>query len=317
MKWQASAPSNIALIKYMGKLPDSGNRPSNPSLSYTVDHLRSYVELEHLQGATAHNWQPLPGYPELKLSETGLKKFTDHLDRVGQIYESPFKFRIRSANDFPSDCGLASSASSFAALTRVAVQAFSQLTGRPALTVSEQAKLSRAGSGSSCRSFFAPFALWQDEGAEEIDVGISKLLHQAIVVGAEKKPVTTSQAHLRVTSSSLFVGRPQRAEQRLNDLVKALRAGDWRAAYAITWAEFWDMHALFETAAEPFGYMSDGSLKVLQVVREYWQEHGDGPLVTMDAGSNVHLFYRLQQEAAASMMRERLGKHFSVLEAKA
>ena len=44
-KWVASAPSNIALIKYMGKTDEQDNRPTNRSLSYTLNHLRTTVEL--------------------------------------------------------------------------------------------------------------------------------------------------------------------------------------------------------------------------------------------------------------------------------
>jgi diphosphomevalonate decarboxylase len=120
-------------------------------------------------------------------------------------------------------------------------------------------------------------------------------LHQVVVVDQQRKEVSSSVAHQRVSSSLLFVGRPTRAEQRLDELVAALRASDWRQAFEVTWAEFWDMHALFETSRPPFGYMSERSFEVLQGVRDFWRRHQDGPLVTMDAGPNVHLLYRADQ----------------------
>ena len=46
--WFAEAPSNIALIKYMGK--DTGNIPSNSSLSFTLDKLISRVEISEIDG---------------------------------------------------------------------------------------------------------------------------------------------------------------------------------------------------------------------------------------------------------------------------
>ena len=49
------------------------------------------------------------------------------------------------------------------------------------------------------------------------------------------------------------------------------------------------MHALFETSLPSFGYMTAESVEVLHKVREYWRKHDSGPLVTMDAGANVHL----------------------------
>ena len=57
---EASAPSNIALIKYMGKTSESGNWPTNASLSYTLEHLRSFVVLEP-EGGEQDQWKPLAG----------------------------------------------------------------------------------------------------------------------------------------------------------------------------------------------------------------------------------------------------------------
>jgi diphosphomevalonate decarboxylase len=36
-------------------------------------------------------------------------------------------------------------------------------------------------------------------------------------------------------------------------------------------------------------------MKALEMLHKIWDEKGDGPLVTMDAGSNVHLLYREDQ----------------------
>src|SRR5665213_2279689 len=117
MKVEASAPSNIALIKYMGKTAKFGNLPANASLSYTLPHLRSFVTLEPREGLGGNLWQPLKGLPELALSPAGQSKFLAHFDRLKVKWNIPGNFIIASANNFPADCGLASSASSFAALT--------------------------------------------------------------------------------------------------------------------------------------------------------------------------------------------------------
>ncbi len=44
--WKASAPSNIALIKYMGKESGARNQAVNPSLSMTLADFRTTVEIE-------------------------------------------------------------------------------------------------------------------------------------------------------------------------------------------------------------------------------------------------------------------------------
>lgn len=295
MKVEASAPSNIALIKYMGKSSTSGNLPANASISYTLEHLRSFVTLEE---APQDSWAPLAGFSELKMSDTGRQKFLAHFARLKELWGVQGGYLIRSANNFPADCGIASSASSFAALTLASHELAMRRGLIQTLSAGELSRLSRLGSGSSCRSFFTPWALWRSEGAEPVTLNM-KLQHAVVLVGEEKKAVSSSEAHLRVTSSLLYRGRTQRAEDRLRALTSALQSGSWKDAFEICWSEFWDMHVLFETSQPSFGYMNANSLQVLNQMRQIWREEGDGPLVTMDAGPNVHLLLRNEQIARA------------------
>ena len=46
MLFEAHAPANLAFIKYMGKACDIKNIPINPSLSWTLNHFVSTVQLE-------------------------------------------------------------------------------------------------------------------------------------------------------------------------------------------------------------------------------------------------------------------------------
>lgn len=315
MKLRVSAPSNIALIKYMGKTDTQANRPANRSLSWTLGALRTTVEIEADANLTMDVWEPLDGMgPRLELSEKGKQKFLKHVERVRQVTGVKGFFHIRSANNFPSDCGIASSASSFAALTMAVIQISEKLDAKyRAPSLSEQAALSRQGSGSSCRSFFAPWSLWDQEGARGLELPVAKLIHQVVVLNAAKKEVSSSEAHQRCTTSLLFQGRVVRAEQRLESLIKAFREGSWRMAMEITWAEFWDMHALFETSQPAFGYFHPDSFRVLAKVRDFWQAHEDGPLATMDAGANVHLLWRVDQKVAAEQFGNQLAEFARVL----
>ena len=310
MRWEASAPSNIALIKYMGKRnfstssadPANVNVAVNPSLSWTLDHLRSFVQLELLSAdeKQSDSWQSHPQWP-LEMSELGQQKYLAHLQRVKKIFSAEdYFFKIRSGNNFPADCGIASSASSFAALTLVAAQALSQLTKKPLPAPEILADLSRQGSGSSCRSFFSGFVVWEERGVRQLPTA-TKLYHQVVIVSGDKKQVSSSQAHQRVQSSLLMKQREERVQLRFTSLCEQLLSStaDWKKLYELTWSEFWDMHALFETSEPAFGYMTSKSLEILTNVREYWQQKQDGPLVTMDAGPNVHLLWRQDQKSMA------------------
>ncbi len=310
MSWQASAPSNIALIKYMGKIDSKNNVPSNSSVSYTLENLLTTVQLEKHSG---HEdlWRPLEA--GFELSARGQEKYLRFFSKLKAQFEIHDHFLVKSHNNFPSDCGIASSASSFAALTKAAATCFTELSGRPSWSNEKLAELSRQGSGSSCRSFFAPWSLWDEQGARGVNFPWENLLHMVVVVEANTKKVSSSEAHLRVTSSLLFLDRPMRAEKRLAALRMALEDKKWDLCFEIMWSEFWDMHALFETSQPSFSYMTPQSLEVLGWVRQTWDKSGDGPLVTMDAGPNVHLFFRPEQLAQAQSGFEFLKSRFEVL----
>lgn len=299
LPFAAEAPANIALIKYMGKA-GLGNRPHNPSLSYTLDHLKTRVELTPYDGST-DRWEPLniPGF-NVALSEQGQARFLNHLQFLKNEWGINQTFLVRSGNDFPADCGLASSASSFAALTRATRQAaieFGKEGLAEDLKAHDLARLSQKGSGSSCRSFFSPWALWDDEGARAVELPSFPMLHAVVILDSGKKMVSSSEAHRRVMTSLLMTGRKERAEERLQILLNALKTGDWQLSWQTVWNEFFDMHALFETSNPPFSYFNGAVIEVLNFLREDFLRRKDGPLVTMDAGANIHLLYRGEQKS--------------------
>ncbi|KAH9920126.1 GHMP kinase, partial [Fomitopsis serialis] len=111
----ASAPVNIACIKYWGKRDTKLILPTNSSLSVTLDQ-------DHLRSTTTSR-------------------------RTLQL--STYAVHISSRNNFPTAAGLASSASGFAALVS-SLAALYQLPASP----SELSLIARQGSGSACRSLF-------------------------------------------------------------------------------------------------------------------------------------------------------------------
>jgi diphosphomevalonate decarboxylase len=305
MSWFAQAPANIALIKYMGKKNNDTNLPENPSLSYTLNNLLTSVTMDKYPG---HKdlWEPLPtvpGGPSFQLSTQAQQRFLQHLDLIKRRFNYQGSFLVRSSNNFPHSSGLASSASSFAALTRCAVRAMCELQQIPLISDQEQAQISRLGSGSSCRSFFSPWALWEDDKVDAITLPYTQLIHQVIIINHAEKSVSSSEAHERIKSSTFYETRSARAKENLRVLLDALQNQDWRTSYEVCWREFHDMHQLFATCDKPFVYMAPDSTKVLNILQNFWQEHGDGPIVTMDAGPNIHLLYRLDQEEMARQFK--------------
>ena len=298
MSWKASAPSNIALIKYMGKESAGANQAVNPSLSMTLGAFRTSVEIEKVGNSGEDRWAPLPGSAPLR--EESTRRFVDFFTRLKREQEIQGAFLLRSGNNFPSDAGLASSASSFAALTMASFEAFANLNGRTKPTAEAQAMISRTGSGSSCRSFFSPWCAWEGSRIGPVACALPPLVDLVAVVDSAFKKVSSSEAHKRVQTSPLFEGRVARAGARMKELKSALASGNFQLTAEISWAELWDMHSLFHTSEPPFFYFSPATLSALRWAENCWEKNGRGPITTIDAGPNVHF---LVPEAEAAEYR--------------
>jgi diphosphomevalonate decarboxylase len=318
LRFGAQAPSNIALIKYMGKKPGTENIPENGSLSMTLSHLCTYAEMTlEPSKEDAFHWKPelpeiestgsslKPTIPSLK--GEGLEKVIKHLKRVRdalpgffqefglETRSEKFTFTLKTANTFPQGSGIASSASAFAAITLAAAAAcakdsekFEKIYRDNRIFRRQLAKISRAGSGSSCRSFEGPFVEWNDEDTVQVKTPSLELSHFVIVVSETEKRVSSSQAHARIKTSPLWEGRVKRVEERLASLRGALEKGDLRSVSKIAWNEAWDMHSLFHTAEEPFSYWEGQTMEGLQFLTPFMSGENP-PIVTLDAGPNIHL----------------------------
>ena len=336
----ARAPSNIALIKYMGKKDHGLNIPENPSLSLTLDALCSYAELSDLAAQSDSDltirWIPEP--PRIKtsppyearvpsLSRHGMERAVEHAHRVALaapailsrhgvpvLGEGPRTLSLKTANTFPEASGIASSASSFAAITAAVALAFSRERDTferawkdPGLRRAFAA-ISRQGSGSSCRSFEGPWVLWNGETTESLKSALPSLAHFVLLVSREKKSVSSSEAHRRIKSSPLWDGRIARTTARVAELRTALEKGNLECISRLTWSEAWEMHSLFHTSSEPFSYWQPGTIEALQWFAREIATVGFGPIVTMDAGPNIHVTV---EASRAAQWRERLRKQFA------
>lgn len=297
--WIAKAPSNIALIKYMGK--KDGNIATNISLSYTLEKFTTEVILEL-------NKHPKDQFINNNFNQQEIERFLAHLSYIKHITKFDRYFMIKSKNNFPRSAGIASSASSFAALTICAFKCISEITKSSIPTAETMSNISRTASGSSCRSFFSPWCVWNGLVTEKIDLPI--LQHDLILVDDQQKKISSSAAHKLIQTSLLIDRRKERAEIRFYRLKAALNSNNWKEAYQTCWEEFFDMHALFETSCPNFGYITAKTMAILIEIREFWENNNDGPIITIDAGPNIHLLWRNNSEDIRSELKKQLLKNF-------
>ncbi|KAF5351694.1 hypothetical protein D9756_007747 [Leucocoprinus leucothites] len=309
----ASAPVNIACIKYWGKRDTKLILPTNSSLSVTLDQ-------DHLRSTTTSRADPsftrdrlwLNG-KEDEIKDGGrlatciremkrLRKEEVEDKNTDEPKLSTYSVHICSYNNFPTAAGLASSASGFAAL----VSSLAHLYQLP-VSASTLSLISRQGSGSACRSLFGGFVAWQmgsdPSGSDSLAVEVAPQshwpdIHALICVVSDDKKGTSSTSGMQrtVETSALLQHRINNVvPQRMKDIEKAILEKDFDTFARITMADSNQFHAVALDTEPPIFYMNDVSRAIIAVIVEYNRlsiEAGTGykAAYTYDAGPNAVIY---------------------------
>ena len=86
----------------MGKTSEQTNAPCNSSLSYTLEKLQSFVQIEQ-SCANQDRWEPLimPGSTGFELSFQDQQRYLAHLKFLKTLFNFEGNFIVRSCNNFP------------------------------------------------------------------------------------------------------------------------------------------------------------------------------------------------------------------------
>ena len=319
----ATAPANIAFVKYWGARDIGRALPMNPSLSMTLSACRT---------RTTVDFRPDPGDDEVWLAAGGAvgdetvvlgpgagggaepaaasrlrdpgPAFTarvlahlDNLRRRAGLEREEGRFRVVTQNTFPSSAGIASSASGFAALT-VAGAAAVGLGLDLERDAAELSSLARqSGSGSATRSLMGGFVLWPDPAGADPDDPRAVQLHPAdhwrladlvALVDAGAKEVSSLGGHRLAPTSPYFARRLETLPERLDRVRRALAERDFLRLGAAIEEEAIDLHLIAMSSRPPIHYWTAGTVEVLAAVRRLRAE-GMPAWSTMDAGPNVHV----------------------------
>ncbi|KAG6375659.1 GHMP kinase [Boletus reticuloceps] len=307
----ASAPVNIACIKYWGKRDTKLILPTNSSLSVTLsqDHLRS-TTTSRADPSFAEDTLWLNGkLDEIKpggrlatcISE--MKRLRKELEDANPNAEkfSHWRVHICSHNNFPTAAGLASSASGFAAL----VYSLAKLYQLPA-SPKELSLIARQGSGSACRSLLGGFVAWREgaaaDGSDSFAEQIASeadwpAMHALVCVVSDDKKDTSSTAGMQrtVETSALFSQRLTVVPERMRAITKAIQNRDFDTFAAITMKDSNQFHAVALDTDPPIFYMNDVSRAIITVVTEYnrvaLEKCGKRKAAyTFDAGPNAVIY---------------------------
>lgn len=288
------APPNIALVKYWGIRDRALALPYNSSFSVTLDRLRSRTTVRFDPDLDSDR-VTLNGAPARGGPREGVVRFLDRVRALAGISEHAM---VRSANNFPTASGLASSASGFAALAGAASRAAGL-----SLSDRELSRLARFGSGSACRSVFGGFVEWhagrRPDGRDCYArpafgpshwPGLVDLV--LLVRGAPVKEIRSADAmQASVRTSEYFPLRQQEIPTRLRRIRAAIGARRADRLFPEIMEECDSFRRACETTHPPLDYLTGPSRAILAEVRAANREAGT-PIAgyTHDAGAHVHVF---------------------------
>jgi diphosphomevalonate decarboxylase len=285
-KATARAQANIAFIKYWGNRDDDLRLPDNSSLSMNLDGLHTETTVIWEDAQTTNSLM-LNNQPE---TGQALARVTKHLNLLRKYIPTlPKHATVISQNNFPMGAGIASSASSSAALTVAAVSA-AGLT----LPEKELSTLARLGSGSASRSVPTGFVEWHRGDDHESSYAESiaspdywDLVDVIVIVSDSHKKVGSTEGHQSAHTSDLQPGRLTHVIERLKVCRDALLNRDFQSFAEVVEEDSNLMHSVMMTSRPPLFYWQPASVAVMQEVK-HWRESGLQVCYTLDAGPNVH-----------------------------
>jgi diphosphomevalonate decarboxylase len=296
-------PSNIAIVKYWGK--KQNQLPCNSSLSMTLS--RSFTEIEF-------EWVEKNSNKEIEIDFYFENKKNEHFEQKIAKYAAvlsknlPFLkeagLKIQSKNSFPHSAGIASSASSFAALA-VAFLDASQ-SGRQTFNedfFKKASEMARLGSGSACRSLYGGFVEWGKNNAikgssDEFGIPVTGIHENfknfqdsILIVESAPKKVSSSAGHSLMKDHPYAKNRFAQANERTKKLIEVLATGDLLEFIRIAESEALTLHAMMMTSSDYYLLMKSGTLIAIEKIIEFRKDTGIPVCFTLDAGPNVHVLY--------------------------
>ncbi|MFC2064341.1 diphosphomevalonate decarboxylase [Chloroflexota bacterium] len=296
-KATATAPSNLAFIKYWGKRDVGLRIPTNNSISVNLSNATTRTSVVFDEELESDQLQAVDSrvLPNTEFFRRTFKQ----IDRIRTMAGINTRASITTRNSFPDSVGIASSASGFAALTMAACSAAGL-----ELSQKELSELSRLGSGSACRSIPDGFVEWiaLDENNASYAIQLAPPDHWdiqilSVILSTKSKEVSSSSGHNLASASPFFNTRLGTLDERLDIVRSAILARDFDTFGRETEKEALSFHSIAMTSPH---HQSDGSwssgifywlpesLELILAVQT-WRKNGIQVYFTMDAGPTIHL----------------------------
>ncbi len=300
------APSNIALIKYWGKLPNQ--IPANPSISFTLSTSATTTELTYTKLEKVNDACSFELLFEGKPKEAFKPKINTFFNRMEPYlpFLNAYHLEIASSNSFPHSSGIASSASSMAALALCLMEMERHMlpTMEDDFFYKKASFLARLGSGSACRSIQGPIVEWGRHkklanSSDLMGIPYTGKVHEVfqnfqdtiLLVHKGEKKVSSTAGHDLMHDHPFAVQRFAQAHENLSRLMGIFEAGDVEGFIEVVESEALTLHAMMMTSIPYFVLMKPATLAIIEKIWAYRSATKIPACFTLDAGANVHLLY--------------------------
>jgi len=245
-----------------------------------------------------------------------LDQILKHIDRFRKMAKINWKATIVSQNSFPSDVGIAASASGFSALTLALASALKLNLNKKKLSI-----LTRlAGSGSACRSIKDGFVEWKKGETTESSFAVQikdekywDLVDIVVVTSQQVKKISSWNGHQLAKTSPYFKARLKELPQRIKLTKKAIVNKNFKLLGEMIEEEAISMHVICMTSKPPIFYWNESSLEIMKALRKWRKERLLG-YFTMDAGPNVHVICQNKNAQTLNRKLEKIpGVEFTIL----
>jgi len=321
--FQWSSPSNIALVKYWGKIDSDPSLkgeqakqiPANPSISFTLNNCKTITKLAFAKKNTSSALSVTDSSFSFDLLFEGKPK-EDFKPKIQQFFErvlvylpflKDYHFTIDTRNTFPHSSGIASSASGMAALAMNLMSLEKVLN--PEMTedyfYQKASFLARLGSGSACRSIKGKVVVWghheKIQGSSDLfGVEFPNAIHEnfkdfqdtILLVDKGEKQVSSSVGHNLMKGHPFAEKRFEQAHENLDKLIGVLESGNLDAFITIVESEALTLHAMMMTSVPYFILMKPNTLEIINAIWKFRKETKIPVCFTLDAGANVHVLYQ-------------------------
>ena len=286
MKATAMAHPIQGIVKYHGMRDDRLRLPYHDSISVCTapSHTKTTVEfdIDYDEDTFVVDGEELEGRGYERV-----ERVVEAVRERSEAAHTVYPVRIESENSFPSNVGLGSSASGFAAAATALAAAADLDLSRPDISA-----IARRGSASAARAVTGGFSHLRagmndrDCRSYRIDTTIADDLRVVSALVPSYKE--TDSAHEEAAESHMFQARLAHVHEQIAAARDAIQAGDFERTFELAERDSLSLAATTMTGPRGWVYWKPQTLAVFDAVRELRAE-GLPAYFSTDTGASVYV----------------------------